>query len=64
MAFRWVWVQCESNLLGIANVSGTSVGSGGWNNIVEKYIKAKIYCDHPFETRHEGGKKNCRTDQG
>lgn len=50
-------VQCESNLLGIANGGGTSVGSGGWNNIVEKYIKAKTYCDHPFETRHEGGKK-------
>ncbi len=50
-------VQCESNLLGIANGGGTSVGSGGWNNIVEKYIKAKTYCDHPFETRHEGGRK-------
>jgi putative DNA methylase len=50
-------VQCESNLLGIANGSGVSVGSGGWNNIVEKYLKAKTYCDHPFETRHEGGRK-------
>jgi adenine-specific DNA methylase len=50
-------VQCESNLLGIANGGGTSVGSGGWNNIVEKYLKAKTYCEHPFETRHEGGRK-------
>jgi hypothetical protein len=50
-------VQCESNLLGIANGGGVSVGSGGWNNIVEKYLKAKTYCEHPFETRHEGGRK-------
>jgi adenine-specific DNA methylase len=50
-------VQCESNLLGIANGGGTSVGSGGWNNIVEKYLKAKTYCEHPFETRHDGGRK-------
>lgn len=50
-------VQCESNLLGIANGGGASVGSGGWNNIVQKYIKAKTYCDHPFETRHTGGRK-------
>lgn len=50
-------VQCESNLLGIANGNGASVGSGGWNNIVEKYLKAKTYCDRPFETRHEGGRK-------
>ena len=42
-------VQCESNLLGITNGSGTSVGSGGWTNIIEKYAKAKRYCDAPFE---------------
>jgi len=50
-------IQCESNLLGIANGSGTSVGSGGWSNILEKYVKAKAYCDHPFETRHAGSRK-------
>jgi Holliday junction resolvase-like predicted endonuclease len=50
-------VQCESNFLGIANGGGTSVGSGGWNNIVEKYLKAKTYSEHPFETRREGGRK-------
>jgi adenine-specific DNA methylase len=50
-------VQCESNFLGIANGGGTSVGSGGWSNIMEKFLKAKSYCDHPFETRHEGTKK-------
>jgi adenine-specific DNA methylase len=50
-------VQCESNLLGIANGDGVSVGSGGWNNIIEKYLKAKTYCEHPFETKHEDGRK-------
>jgi len=50
-------VQCESNLLGIANGGGVSVGSGGWSNIIEKYVKAKQYCDTPFETRHDGARK-------
>jgi len=47
-------VQCESNLLGIANDSGTNVGSGGWSNIVNKYVKAKRYCEAPYEVRHLG----------
>ncbi len=50
-------VQCESNLLGIVNGSGANVGSGGWSNIVDKYAKAKRYCDEPFEVRHQGGRK-------
>jgi adenine-specific DNA methylase len=50
-------VQCESNLLGIINGNGTSVGSGGWTNIVEKYAKAKRYCDAPFEVRQDGKTK-------
>jgi adenine-specific DNA methylase len=51
-------VQCESNLLGIPNGQQESnVGSGGWSNIIEKYAKAKEYCDHPFEVRHDGGRK-------
>jgi len=44
-------VHCESNLLGIANGNGVSVGSGGWSNIIEKYYKAKQYCEAPFEVR-------------
>ncbi|NLA39220.1 MAG: DUF1156 domain-containing protein [Methanomicrobiales archaeon] len=48
-------IQCESSLLGITNDRGTSVGSGGWRNIVSKYIKAKQYCDTPFETYQRGG---------
>ncbi len=50
-------IQCESNFLGIPNGNGMSVGSGGWSNIMEKYIKAKEYCDQPFEIRYEGKKK-------
>lgn len=51
-------VQCESNILGIQNGSGEmSVGSGGWSNIIEKYAKAKAYCDDPFEVRYEGKRK-------
>ena len=51
-------IQCESNLLGIENpMRNTSIGSGGWTNIIDKYHKAKSYCDAPFETRIVGGKK-------
>jgi hypothetical protein len=51
-------VQCESNLLGIANShSETSVGSGGWSNISEKYARAKAYCERPFEVRQFGSLK-------
>jgi putative DNA methylase len=50
-------VQCESNLLGIINGNGVNVGSGGWVNIVEKYAKAKRYCNAPFEVRHSAGRK-------
>ena len=50
-------VQCESNLLGITNGNGMSVGSGGWTNIIEKYAKAKRYCEAPFEVRQVGSRK-------
>lgn len=51
-------VQCESNILGIRNGNnGSNVGSGGWSNIVEKYSRAKAYCEYPFEIRHVGGRK-------
>jgi len=51
-------IQCESNLLGIME-SGRNmcVGSGGWTNIIEKFKKAKAYCDNPFEVRHHGRRK-------
>ena len=47
-------VQCESNLLGISNGNGANVGSGGWSNIIDKYAKAKRYCDAPFEVHRDG----------
>ena len=51
-------IQCESNFPGIME-SGRymCVGSGGWANIIEKFKKAKAYCDKPFEVRHHGRKK-------
>jgi hypothetical protein len=52
-------IQCESNLLGIVDPNKpTCIGSGGWSNILEKYRKAKLYCDHPFEVRHYGRRKD------
>jgi putative DNA methylase len=38
-------VQCENSLLGIPKI-----GSGGFRHFVEKYDKAKAYCERPFET--------------
>ena len=50
-------LECESNLLGIVSDAGVNVGSGGWTNIIDKYAKAKRYCDAPFEMQHQGGRK-------
>lgn len=51
-------VQCESNLLGIVDPGRRAcVGSGGWANIVDKFAKAKKYCDEPFEVRHQGKRR-------
>ncbi len=47
-------VECESNLLGISDARGVSIGSGGWANIIDKYAKAKRYCEAPFEVRGNG----------
>jgi adenine-specific DNA methylase len=48
---------CESNIFGIEGPRGAPVGSGGWLNITEKFVKAKNYCLRPFEVRHEGKRK-------
>jgi adenine-specific DNA methylase len=45
-------VQCENSLLGIPKV-----GSGGFRHFVEKYDKAKAYCERPFETTLEKPKR-------
>jgi adenine-specific DNA methylase len=48
-------VQCESNFLGIMDQGrAVCIGSGGWANIIEKFKKAKSYCDLPFEVKHKG----------
>jgi adenine-specific DNA methylase len=38
-------VQCENNVLGIPKI-----GAGGFRHFVEKYDRAKEYCERPFET--------------
>ncbi len=51
-------IQCESNFIGIMKPGrNMCVGSGGWANIIEKFKKAKSYCDHPFEVRFQGRSK-------
>ena len=45
-------VQCENNLLGISKV-----GSGSFRHFVDKYLRAKQYCEAPFETRMDGKRK-------
>jgi adenine-specific DNA methylase len=46
-------VQCENNLLGIPKI-----GSGSFRHFVEKYRRAKQYCERPFETRHDRQQKS------
>ncbi|MEK6301907.1 MAG: DNA methylase [Acidobacteriota bacterium] len=51
-------IQVESNFLGVLHPrTKQPIGSGGWLNIIEKYAKAKAYCDRPFEIRHQLGRK-------
>jgi putative DNA methylase len=38
-------IQCENSLLGTPKI-----GSGGFRHFVEKYDRAKEYCERPFET--------------
>jgi adenine-specific DNA methylase len=45
-------IQCENNLLGIPRV-----GSGAFRHFVEKYQRAKEYCERPFETQVVAGHK-------
>lgn len=58
------YVQVESNFLGIRNGNSLPVGSGGWVNIIEKYLKAKQYCSSPFEIEFKGKKKNIVRTEG
>lgn len=45
-------IQCENSLLGVPNV-----GSGGFRHFIEKYDRAKGYCERPFETYPGNPKK-------
>ncbi len=52
-------IQCESNFLGILNHNrNICIGSGGWLNIIHKYVKAKSFCTKPFEIKRDGGRKS------
>ncbi|MBI4776660.1 MAG: DUF1156 domain-containing protein [Deltaproteobacteria bacterium] len=58
-------IQCESNFLGILDANkSVCVGSGGWKNIIDKFRKAKAYCDAPFEVRHGGQRKEIMPIRG
>lgn len=50
-------IQAESNFIGISKEHGGNIGSGGWTNITDKYLKGKAYCDSPFEIRYVGNRK-------
>lgn len=57
-------VHAEANLLGIMNPStGASIGSGGWANVIEKFEKAKQFCDAPFEIRARGKTRILMSDE-
>ncbi len=45
-------VECENNVLGVPKV-----GSGGFRHFVEKFVRAKNYCEEPFETIKRGNRK-------
>jgi adenine-specific DNA methylase len=45
-------VQCEAALVGLPRI-----GSGGYRHFLRKYAAAKRYCQAPFETTREKGKK-------
>jgi adenine-specific DNA methylase len=45
-------LACENNLLGIPKV-----GSGSFVHFVAKYLKAKQYAQHPYETTYVGKRK-------
>ena len=46
------------------NGNGINVGSGGWTNIIEKYMRAKSYCDAPFEVTAAGASQGDGADHG
>ena len=45
-------IQCENSLLGVPGV-----GSGGFRHFLQKYDRAKAYCERPFEKSLQGSRK-------
>jgi adenine-specific DNA methylase len=45
-------IQCENNVIGLPGI-----GAGGFRHFIEKYDRAKAYCEAPFETIKTGTKK-------
>ena len=52
-------LACENNLLGIPKV-----GSGSFVHFVAKYLKAKQYAQHPYETTYVGKRKIVQPVEG
>lgn len=52
-------VRTENNVIGIPDV-----GSGGFRHFIEKYERAKNYCEEPFEAVFEDGKKKGKVKTG
>lgn len=52
-------LACENSLLGIPGV-----GSGSFRHFVEKYVRAKRYCEHPFEVALDPGRKRTQAVAG
>jgi hypothetical protein len=50
----------QSVRFGIENISALLTGSSGWLNVIEKYAKAKTYCDQSVEVKYTGTSKNER----
>jgi len=57
-------MHAEANILGILHPSTKApVGSGGWTNIIDKFHKAKSYCDAPFEIRSRQSSRVAMKDE-
>ena len=53
--FPYSPLHCEPNIIGIVGSKGQAIGSGGWLNIISKYVKAKKYTLLPYEYQSGGG---------
>jgi len=49
-------LPCENNVLGIPGV-----GAGGFRHFAEKYVRAKAWCEQPWETTRDSGGEGGRS---